>query len=120
MSFCFSPPRPVKYLHYLSVKYVRGYVVWAGLLQNWHPQAGYEIWQLNAERELYKRRWFEWWDNFGIGCLITPPNATPAVPHRGMYNAYSSCGYTFMFNLLDYTAGVLPVTHVDKTRDQLP
>ncbi|EWG36666.1 hypothetical protein FVEG_14693 [Fusarium verticillioides 7600] len=25
-----------------------------------------------------------------------------------------------MFNLLEYTAGVLPVTHVDKTRNQLP
>ncbi|KAF5719060.1 amidase (acetamidase) [Fusarium mundagurra] len=102
MSFYFSLPRP------------------AGLLRNWHPQSGYEIWQLNAKRELYKRKWFEWWDNSGIDCLITPPNATPAVPHRGMHDACSSCGYTFIFNLLDYTAGVLPVTHVDKIRDQLP
>ncbi|KAI1022969.1 hypothetical protein LB503_000448 [Fusarium chuoi] len=120
MSFYFSLPRPVKYLHYLWVKYVRGDAIWAGLLRNWHPQSGYEIWQLNAKRELYKRTWFEWWEHSGIDCLITPPNATPAVPHRGMHDACSSCGYTFMFNLLDYTAGVLPVTHVDKMRDQLP
>ncbi|CCT62770.1 related to amidase (acetamidase) [Fusarium fujikuroi IMI 58289] len=120
MSFYFSLPRPVKYLHYLWVKYVRGDAIWAGLLRNWHPQSGYEIWQLNAKRELYKRRWFEWWEHSGIDCLITPPNATPAVPHRGMHDACSSCGYTFLFNLLDYTAGVLPVTHVDKMRDQLP
>ncbi|KAM5525721.1 amidase [Fusarium oxysporum f. sp. phaseoli] len=120
MSLYFSLPRPVKYLHYLWVKYVRGDAIWAGLLRNWHPQSGYEIWQLNAKREFYKRKWFEWWDNSGVGCLIAPPNATPAVPHRGMHDACSSCGYTFMFNLLDYTAGVLPVTHVDQTRDQLP
>ncbi|KAK2683537.1 hypothetical protein RAB80_001483 [Fusarium oxysporum f. sp. vasinfectum] len=120
MSLYFSLPRPVKYLHYLWVKYVRGDAIWAGLLRNWHPQSGYEIWQLNAKRELYKRKWFEWWDNSGVDCLIAPPNATPAVPHRGMHDACSSCGYTFMFNLLDYTAGVLPVTHVDQTRDQLP
>ncbi|KAF4343694.1 amidase (acetamidase) [Fusarium beomiforme] len=113
-------PRPVKYLHYLWVKYVRRDPIWAGLLRNWHPQSGYEIWQLNAKRELYKRKWFEWWDNSGIDCLIAPPNATPAVPNRGMHDACSSRGYTFMFNLLDYTAGVLPVTHVDKTQDQLP
>ncbi|ENH61418.1 Acetamidase [Fusarium oxysporum f. sp. cubense race 1] len=98
----------------------RGDAIWAGLLRNWHPQSGYEIWQLNAKREFYKRKWFEWWDNSGVDCLIAPPNATPAVPHRGMHDACSSCGYTFMFNLLDYTAGVLPVTHVDQTRDQLP
>ncbi|CVK83154.1 related to amidase (acetamidase) [Fusarium proliferatum] len=120
MSFYFSLPRPVKYLHYLWVKYVRGDAIWAGLLRNWHPQSGYEIWQLNAKRELYKRKWFEWWEHSGIDCLITPPNATPAVPHRGMHDACSSCGYTFLFNLLDYTAGVLPVTHVDKMWDQLP
>ncbi|CAG7557092.1 unnamed protein product [Fusarium equiseti] len=120
MTFYFNLPRPIKYLHYLWVKYVRRDDIWAGLLRNWHPQSGYEIWQLNAKRELYKRRWYDWWSNAGIDCIIAPPNATPAVPHQGMHDACSSCGYTFMFNLLDYTAGVLPVTHVDKSQDQLP
>ncbi|KAF7561819.1 hypothetical protein G7046_g2301 [Stylonectria norvegica] len=113
-------PRPIKYLHYLWVKYVRGDAIWAGLLSNWKPQSGYQVWQLNAKRELYKRRWFDWWDEADVDCLITPPNATPAVPHNGMNDAVSSCGYTFLFNLLDYTSGVLPVTHVDKAKDQLP
>ncbi|KAF4975232.1 hypothetical protein FZEAL_7939 [Fusarium zealandicum] len=120
MTFYFNLPRPIKYLHYLWVKYVRRDPIWAGLLRDWHPQSGSEIWQLNAKRELYKRRWFDWWDNSGIDCLIAPPNATPAVPHKGMHDACSSCGYTFMFNLLDYSAGTLPITHVDKTKDQLP
>jgi len=30
-----------------------------------------------------------------------------------------SAGYTLIFNLLDYTAGVLPVTFVNKTIDGL-
>lgn len=51
--------------------------------------------------------------------LLCPPNATPAVPHGGMRDAVSSCGYTFLFNLLDYTAGVIPVTHVDRDLDAL-
>ena len=33
---------------------------------------------------------------------------------------YSHCNYTFMWNLLDYTAGVVPVTHVDRKKDALP
>lgn len=120
MNFYMKLPSFVKYVHYLWVKYVRRDPIWAGLLRNWSHQTGYGIWQLNARRELYKRRWFQWWDEAGVDCLITPPNATPAVPHGGMADACSSCGYTFLFNLLDYTAGVLPVTHVDKSKDQLP
>ncbi|KAJ4338519.1 hypothetical protein N0V87_003848 [Didymella glomerata] len=52
--------------------------------------------------------------------MLVPPNATPAVPHGGMHDAVSSCGYTFLFNLLDYSAGVIPVTHVDPIADALP
>lgn len=36
-----------------------------------------------------------------------------------MHDAVSSCGYTFLWNLLDYTAGVLPVSHVDAKKDAL-
>lgn len=93
-------PQPFKYLHYLWVRYIRRDPIWAGLLRNWYHQSGYEIWQLNANREAYKRRWFHYWDEVGIDCLIAPPNATPAVPHKGMHDAVSSCGYTFMFNLV--------------------
>ncbi len=51
--------------------------------------------------------------------ILTPPNSTPAVPHGGMSSAAAACGYTFMFNLLDYTCGILPVTHVDPNKDML-
>lgn len=95
-------PRPIKYLHYLWVKYVRRDAIWAGLLRDWRHQTGYEVWQLNAERELCRRKWFDWWDSEQLDCLITPPNATPAVPHGGMHDAVSSCGYTFLFNLVSF------------------
>ena len=36
-----------------------------------------------------------------------------------MHDAVSSCGYTFLWNLLDYTAGVVPVTKVDAVSDAL-
>ncbi|KAG9256075.1 amidase signature domain-containing protein [Emericellopsis atlantica] len=119
MLFYMRLPRPIKYLHYLWVKYVRRDPVWAGLLRDWHPKSAYEVWGLNARREAYKRRWFEWWNAVGVDFIIAPPNATPAVPHGGMHDAVSSCGYTFLFNLLDYTAGIIPVTHVDRVKDAL-
>jgi len=51
---------------------------------------------------------------------LTVPNALPAYPHGGSKTGWRSCGYTFLFNLLDYSAGVLPVTRVSSLLDQLP
>ena len=52
--------------------------------------------------------------------IICPGNATPALPHKAMHDAVSSCGYTFLWNLLDYPAGIIPVTKVDPSKDALP
>ncbi|KAL5611687.1 hypothetical protein BROUX41_000735 [Berkeleyomyces rouxiae] len=120
MSFLMKLPRPAKFLYYLWVKYVRRDAVWAELVRDWHPKTAFENFKLVAQREAYRAEWFEWWKAADIDFILTPPNATPAVPHDGMKVAVSSCGYTFLFNMLDYTAGVLPVTHVDKALDQLP
>ncbi|KAF2006321.1 amidase signature enzyme [Amniculicola lignicola CBS 123094] len=121
MMFYMELPRPVKYLYYLWVKYVKGDSIWAGLLRDWHPKTAYEYWQLAGRREAYKDKFYNWWSNEAkMDFMITPPNATPAVPHDGMHDAVSSCGYTFLFNLLDYSSGIVPVTHVDATLDQLP
>jgi len=100
MSSLFSLPRPLKYLYYLWVKYFRRDDLWATLVKNWHPKSAYENWQLVAEREAYRMKWFDWWNEAGIDFLLTVPNATPAVPHDGMKHAVSSCGYTLLFNLV--------------------
>ena len=75
-----------------------------------------------AKRELFRAEWHRWWQDEGqdVDVILCPPNATPAVPHGGMREAVSSCGYTFLWNLLDYTAGVVPVTKVDRELDRLP
>jgi Asp-tRNA(Asn)/Glu-tRNA(Gln) amidotransferase A subunit family amidase len=94
-------PRFIKYIHYLYVRYVKGDSIWAGLIRNWHPKSAYEYWQLAGKREAYKANFFTWWsEEAKMDVMITPPNATPAVPHGGMHDAVSSCGYTFLFNLV--------------------
>lgn len=101
MRFYMNLPRPVKFLWYLWTKYVRQDDVWAGILRKWHPKTAHEYWQLIAQREGYKARWFEWWRTEArMDFLICPNNATPAVPHDAMHDAVSSCGYTFLFNLV--------------------
>ncbi|KAI4130123.1 MAG: hypothetical protein LQ338_001898 [Usnochroma carphineum] len=121
MSFYISLPRPIRYLHYLYTRYIRRDPLWADLLREFRERSAYEQWQLVAKREAYKAEWHSWWrDEARIDVLLCPPNATPAVPHGGMRDAVAACGYTFLFNLLDYTAGVVPVTHVDRELDALP
>ncbi len=117
-------PRFVKFFYWAYVKYIKRDNTWAGLLEHWHEKTAYENWQLVYRREAYKARWHEWWNTFGdkgdgMDIILTPPNSTPAVPHGGMSSAAAACGYTFMFNLLDYTCGILPVTHVDPNKDML-
>ena len=122
MSFYMSLPRPLKYLHYLYTKYIRRDAYWADLLYEFRERSAYEQWKLVARREAYKAEWHAWWQDEAnkFDFIVTPPNATPAVPHGGMKDAVSSCGYTFLFNLLDYSCGVVPVTKVDRRKDALP
>jgi len=93
-------PRLFNWFYYLWVKYVRRDSIWAGLVKGWQPKSAYENWILVAQREAYKAKWHDWWNKEDFDVLITPPNATPALPHGAMKDAMSSCGYTFLFNLV--------------------
>ena len=101
MSYYAWLPRPIKWLYAAYVRYVRRDPVWAGILEGWGPKSAYEQWKLVARREAYKARWHEWWEKEAkVDFILTPPNATPAVPHDAMGDACSSCGYTFLWNLV--------------------
>lgn len=100
MGFYMRVPRPLKYLYYLWVKYIRRDEIWAGLLAEFHEQSTLQQWKLVAQREAYKAKWHTWWQDEKLDFMLTPPNATPALPHDAMKDAVSSCGYTFLFNLV--------------------
>jgi len=120
--FYMGLPRPVKYLWYLFTRYVRRDPLWASLLRYFHPLSAVEQWTWVAKREAFRATWFDWLNKpqQGFDFILCPGNATPALPHGAMKDAVASCGYTFLWNLLDYTAGIVPVTKVDKDLDVLP
>ncbi len=121
LSFYMSLPRPLRWLYYAYVRYVKRDHLWASLLRSFHPLTAAENWQYVAKREAFRATWRDWWDQEDqkFDFILCPVNATPALPHGAMHDAVSSCGYTFLWNLLDYTAGVLPITKVDAVADAL-
>ncbi|KAI5290928.1 hypothetical protein KEM54_006978 [Ascosphaera aggregata] len=113
--------KPVRYVYYLYVKYIKRDSVYAYLLKDFGPKTAAEQWKLVAQREEYRATWHEWWNKpeQSYDFILSPVNATPALPHKAMHEGVSSCGYTFLWNLLDYSCGVMPVGKVDRRHDGL-
>ncbi|PGG98786.1 hypothetical protein AJ80_09470 [Polytolypa hystricis UAMH7299] len=114
-------PRPLKYLYYLYVRYIKRDTTYAFLLRDFGPKSAAEQWKLVARREIYRQTWHTWWSakEQSYDFILCPANATPALPHGAMRDAVTSCGYTFLWNLLDYSCGIVPTGHVDAVKDVL-
>jgi len=96
----FKTPWLVKKIWATYVRYIKGDEIWAGLIENWREQTVEEQWKLVSQREAYRAQWHKYLNDKEIDILLCVPNATPAVPKDGMKESLSSCGYTFLFNLV--------------------
>ena len=121
LSIVANLPGPLRYLYYLYVRYIRRDSKWATLVRNFGPKSAVDQWKLVSKREAFRATWHEWWnaESQQYDFILCPVNATPALPHDAMHDAVSSCGYTFLWNLLDYCTGVMPISHVDAKKDAL-
>ncbi|KZT66577.1 amidase signature enzyme [Daedalea quercina L-15889] len=115
----FRTPYFVKKLYAWYLRYIKGDETYAGLVENWYEKSVPEYLALIAQREGYRERWFEFMRANSIDFVLTVPNSLPAPPIGGMKAGWKACGYTFLWNILDYSAGVLPITHVDAALDVL-
>ncbi|KAH7882496.1 amidase signature domain-containing protein [Phlebopus sp. FC_14] len=122
-----------------------GDVVWASMLENLHVKTPSQERALVVAREAYKARWHEAWDTEGLDFVLTVPHSLPGIPAGAAEKVtLVSASYVMIFNIvrlrqclsgantaslcdidtlsvqLDYTAGVLPVTFVNKESDSLP
>ncbi|KAI9058070.1 amidase signature enzyme [Trametes sanguinea] len=113
----YALPRFVKRLYAWYLRYIKRDPAYAGIVETAYEKTVEQYLGLIAQREGYREQWFEKLKSEAIDFVLTVPNALPATPHGGMKCGIKGCGYTFLFNILDYSAGVLPVTHVDKELD---
>ncbi|KAF5324089.1 hypothetical protein D9619_011410 [Psilocybe cf. subviscida] len=93
----------------------------AALLKLMHTKTVMEERANIVARNEYRRRWAERWREEGLDFVVTVLMALPAVKHgESQQSSLIGAGYTFLFSLLDYSAGCIPVTTVDRTLDALP
>ncbi|KAF9442888.1 amidase signature enzyme [Macrolepiota fuliginosa MF-IS2] len=86
-----------------------------------HKKTVLEERELVEQRDNYRADWHKRWIEEGIDFVLTVPHALPALENGGSERAtLMSAGYTFIFSLLDYPAGVIPTTTVSSTLDTLP
>ncbi|KJA21526.1 hypothetical protein HYPSUDRAFT_202875 [Hypholoma sublateritium FD-334 SS-4] len=91
------------------------------LLEIMHTKSVLEDRQNVVARDAYRAEWHRKWVEEGLDFVLTVPISFPAIEHGASEKTTLICaGYTFLFSLLDYPAGVLPVTNVDKELDNLP
>ncbi|EIW77307.1 amidase signature enzyme [Coniophora puteana RWD-64-598 SS2] len=110
------------------IRYIRRDPIYAGLIEGWREKTVQEYYALIAKREEYRAQWFKVWRGMdiskasgeGVDFILTVPNALPAVPHGGLRHGWKACCYTFLFSLLDYPCGVMPITKVEGVLDSLP
>ncbi|KXJ89285.1 acetamidase [Microdochium bolleyi] len=68
----------------------------------------YEYWQLNKRKKAVQNAYLDKWQSKKVDVLLTPPMPHAAVPH----GCCRWVGYTKVWNLLDYTALVIPAGNV--------
>ncbi len=111
-------PRWLKKVAAWISRTILGDETYAYILEDFNERSVYEFFDLVGQRDEYRWQFWRKWEKEELDILITVPCAIPAFPHDGLPD--TACGYTMIFNLLDYTCGVLPVLRVDKEKDALP
>jgi len=113
--------------------------VWASMLEKLHNKSPAEERSLVVSRDEYRAKWHSAWEAEELDFVLTVPHALPAIP-AGTAEKVTlvSCGFMMIFNIvsflllllyyvgglniekLDYAAGVLPVSFVNRESDALP
>lgn len=70
------------------------------------------LWQLTARRTAMRWAEVDRWNEAGLDAMLCPPHVVPALPHRASGDFAAATSYTFRYSLLNFPAGIAPVTRV--------
>lgn len=94
----------------------------AGVYHAAEGVSAYQLWQIQKRRLQLRKEYLDYWQSTveltstgrPVDAIISPVAPFPAPPHGKNNNAE----YTMVWNSLDYTACVFPVTRVDPVLDK--
>jgi len=87
----------------------RGAPVMAGLLRAIGPKTGAEYYEHVAALHTYRAKFATAFQE-DLDLLLAPVHVLPAIPHMTSKSIVPTVSYSALYNMLDYPAGVLPVT----------
>lgn len=71
-----------------------------------------QVWQLTQQRTLMRRAELDAWNEAGLDAVVCPPHALPAMPLGSSGDLTLTLSYAFRYVMLNFPAGVVPVTRV--------
>jgi len=87
----------------------------ARLLQSLGRKPVEELWRLTAERTQMRRSELDAWNEANVDAVICPPHVLPAMPLGTSGDLTLTLSYMFRYVMLNFPAGVVPVTKVSPT-----
>ncbi|WWD09618.1 hypothetical protein V865_007746 [Kwoniella europaea PYCC6329] len=92
--------------------------LFASIFATSRPKSVQEFWQFTARRDVYANAFRKLvWEDEKFDMLLCPVQAVPALEHGTTKLLSPLSVATILFNVVDSTVGVLPVTHVNKNLD---
>lgn len=73
----------------------------------------------NRRNEVEEAWYKEVWDTYQFDGIIAPVQALPVIPHGACAYLSGIASATVLFNVIDSPVGIVPVTRVDPSLDQL-
>ncbi|KAJ3376185.1 hypothetical protein GGF31_000252 [Allomyces arbusculus] len=67
------------------------------------------------DRDAYRAAFHDAWQALDLDFMVCPVSAMVANPHKTFVDLANTASHTLLYNLLDYTAGTVPVTVVKPT-----
>ena len=100
-------------------RYLLGDPVVADNMRNVRSKSAAEINQWQSRRNVYREEFNDWFQQMAFDALIAPTSSIPA-PKINSTNLLGALAVsTFIYNVLDYPVGVVPVTRV-KEGEMMP
>ncbi|KAJ9061065.1 hypothetical protein DSO57_1024298 [Entomophthora muscae] len=99
--------------------YGLGQTLLAETISNSRVRSVAELWAVLVERQEILTEFNKQWELDGLDVLVLPPVAFPAFQHGQIDRISGGVAYSFLANVFDLPAGVIPVTQVDPKLDTL-